>query len=64
MRWCAPRNSIRVGEHRQLLQVSKLTQIHLLGELAANGADQVLVVAEPAARKRPFSALRFACTLP
>ena len=40
-----------IGEHRELLEVSKFTQIDLLGELAANRAGHVLVVAEPAARK-------------
>jgi hypothetical protein len=47
-----------------LLQVSKLTQIHLLGELAANRAGQVLVVTEPAAGQRPPAALRLECALP
>ncbi len=44
--------------------MSKFTQVHLLGELAANGAGQVLVVAEPAAGQRPLSGLRLECTLP
>ena len=44
--------------------MSNLTQIDLLGELTANGAGQVLVVAESAARKSPLSPLWFECTLP
>ena len=44
--------------------MSNLTQIDFLGELAPNGAGQVLVVAESAARQGPLSPLWFECTLP
>ena len=43
------RHPVRVGEHRELLQVGDLPQIHLLGELTPHGTGHVLVVTQPSA---------------
>lgn len=55
---------MRIGEHSQLLEVGKLTEIHFLGQLTAHRARHVFVVAETPAGKRPPAALRIECPLP
>ena len=41
----------------ELLKVSDLTKVHLLGELAAHRVGEVLARTQPAARQRPFASL-------
>ncbi len=53
-----------IGEHCQLFEVGKFTQVNLLGQLSPNRADQVLVVIELTAGQRPFAPLRIQRPLP
>jgi len=42
---------VRFGEHRELFEVRDLTEVDLLGQLAARRSHQILVIGEPAARQ-------------
>src|SRR5690606_29027006 len=55
---------VRCAEDRQLLDVRELADVHLLGQLPPHGRFHVLVHAEPAARERPPSDVRFQRALP
>ena len=45
------RHAVRVGEHRELLQVGQLLQVDLFGQLATYRSGHVLVVAQLSARQ-------------
>ncbi|BBX22570.1 hypothetical protein MTER_19810 [Mycolicibacter terrae] len=47
-----------------MLKVGDLTQVHLLGELAARRGCHVLVVPQQSTRERPTSELGFSGALP
>jgi hypothetical protein len=59
-----PGHAVWVGEHGQLFEVSHLTQVHFLGELAANRAGKVLVAAEATTGQGPLAPLRIKGPLP
>jgi hypothetical protein len=58
------RHAVGPAEHPELLDVGDLTQVDLLGELAAHRALDVLVVAEQPAGQRPPSRVRWPGPLP